>query len=163
MNNQTIQEQEAAETLFKLHKEPPVLFNHSLLEDKINVICDKISLIFDKLNTIEKTYISLNADLIIQNIKISEQLHGKLEEPQFEMPQGSSEQVKELFYYQNNGRFIIYGPGTFDNRPQLKQYGEWNSSNKTWVLNNITEEELLLKFPKIIKKEKDIIINDNEL
>ena len=144
-----------------VHSEPNT-FNYKSLEDKINVICDKINLIFDKLSTIEKTYISLNADLIIQNIKMSELLNGKLEEPEFEMPQDSTE--KELFYYQNNGIIIIHGPGTFDNRPTLKQFGEWNSTNKTWDLNKITEEELLLKFPKIIKKEKDIIIiNENEM
>jgi hypothetical protein len=162
MNNLNIDEQGAIDALLKLKTEQvePITFDYKSLEHKINVICDKINLIFDKLGTIEKTYISLNADLIIQNIKMSEQLNGKLEEPEFEMSQDSTE--KELFYYQNNGIMIIHGPGTFDNRPTLKQFGEWNSSNKTWDLNKITEEELLLKFPKIIKKEKDIIIiNEN--
>lgn len=181
MNNLKVNEQFAIDALLKIKTEgegnfvkqteysEPNIFNYKSLEDKINiiydkinVICDKIDLIFDKLSTIEKTYISLNADLIIQNIKMSEQLNGKLEEPEFEMPQDSTE--KELFYYQNNGIIIIHGPGTFDNRPTLKQFGEWNSTNKTWDINKLTEEELLLKFPKIIKKEKDIIIiNENEI
>lgn len=174
MNNLKVNEEFAIDALLKIktegeghfvkqteHSEPNI-FNYKSLEDKINVICDKINLIFDKLSTIEKTYISLNADLIIQNIKMSEQLNGKLEEPEFEMPQDSTE--KELFYYHNNGIIIIHGPGTYDNRPTLKQFGEWNSTNKTWDINKLTEEELLLKFPKIIKKEKDIIIiNDNEI
>ena len=122
--------------------------------------------ILEKLNKIEKTYVSINADLINQNIKMSELLNGKLKEPDFEMPDSSNQQnsensnkEKELYYYENNGKIIVYGPGTFDNRPTLKQYGDWNSFNKSWDLT-VDLNILLEKLPKIIKKEKSSLINN---
>jgi len=120
--------------------------------------------ILEKLNKIEKTFVSMNTDLINQNIKMSEILNGKLKEPDFEMPDSSNQQnsensnkEKELYYYENNGKIIVYGPGTFDNRPTLKQYGEWNSFNKSWDLT-VDLNILLEKLPKIIKKEKNSLI-----
>ena len=125
-----------------------------------------LTTILEKLDKIEKTYVSMNADLINQNIKMSELLNGKLKEPDFEMPDSSNQQnsensnkEKELYYYENNGKIIVYGPGTFDNRPTLKQYGEWNSFNKSWDLT-IDLNILLEKLPKIIKKEKSSLINN---
>lgn len=122
--------------------------------------------ILEKLDKIEKTFVSMNADLINQNIKMSELLNGKLKEPDFEMPDNSNQQnsensnkEKELYYYENNGKIIVYGPGTFDNRPTLKQYGEWNSFNKSWDLT-VDLNILLEKLPKIIKKEKNSLINN---
>uniref|UniRef100_A0A6C0LDZ6 Uncharacterized protein n=1 Tax=viral metagenome TaxID=1070528 RepID=A0A6C0LDZ6_9ZZZZ len=122
--------------------------------------------ILEKLNKIEKTFISMNADLINQNIKMSELLNGKLKEPDFEMPDSSKQQnldnsnkEKELYYHENNGKIIVYGPGTFDNRPTLKQYGDWNSFNKSWDLT-VDLNILLEKLPKIIKKEKNSLINN---
>ena len=125
--------------------------------------------ILEKLDKIEKTFVSMNADLINQNIKMSELLNGKLKEPDFEMPDSSNQQnsensntsnkEKELYYYENNEKIIVYGPGTFDNRPTLKQYGEWNSFNKSWDLT-VDLNILLEKLPKIIKKEKSSLINN---
>ena len=122
--------------------------------------------ILEKLNKIEKTFVSMNTDLINQNIKMSEILNGKLKEPDFEMPDSSNQQnsensnkEKELYYYENNGKIIVYGPGTFDNRPTLKQYGDWNSFNKSWDLT-VDLNILLEKLPKIIKKEKSSLINN---
>ena len=122
--------------------------------------------ILERLDKIEKTFISMNADLINQNIKMSELLNGKLKEPDFEMPDSSNQQnsensnkEKELYYYENNGKIIVYGPGTFDNRPTLKQYGDWNSFNKSWDLT-VDLNILLEKLPKIIKKEKSSLINN---
>ena len=122
--------------------------------------------ILEKLDKIEKTYVSINADLINQNIKMSELINGKLKEPNFEIPENStqanlenSNKEKELYYYENNDKIIVYGPGTFDNRPILKQFGEWNSNNKSWYLD-IELNVLLEKFPKIIKKEKSCLINN---
>ena len=116
--------------------------------------------ILEKLDKIEKTFVSMNSDLINQNIKMSELLNGKLKEPDFEIPDSSNQQnsensnkEKELYYYENNGKIIVYGPGTFDNRPTLKQYGDWNSFNKSWDLT-VDLNILLEKLPKIIKKEK---------
>ena len=122
--------------------------------------------ILEKLDKIEKTFVSMNADLINQNIKMSELLNGKLKEPDFEMPDSSNQQnsdnsnkEKELYYYENNEKIIVYGPGTFDNRPTLKQYGDWNSFNKSWDLA-VDLNILLEKLPKIIKKEKSSLINN---
>lgn len=125
-----------------------------------------LSKILEKLDNIEKTFVSMNADLINQNIKMSELLNGKLKEPDFEMPGSSNQQnsensnkEKELYYYENNGKIIVHGPGTFDNRPTLKQFGDWNSFNKSWDLN-VDLNILLEKLPKIIKKEKNSLINN---
>jgi hypothetical protein len=147
--------------------------------------------ILDRLDKIEKTFISINADLINQNIKMSEIINGKLKEPDFEMPESKNEmgnasnasnvsnvsntgnggngsnlshdnyclKEKELYYYENNGKIIVHGPGTFDNRPILKQYGEWNSFNKSWDLT-VDINILIDKIPKLIKKEKISLINN---
>lgn len=129
-----------------------------------------LSEILTRIEKLEKTYVSINADLINQNIKMSELLNGKLEEPEFEMPQsttsnGSNEsndtnskneiRVKELFFYEKNGQFSIHGPGTFDNKTQIKSLGsaEWNSINKTWDVVT-TREKIIETFPNIIEKEK---------
>ena len=121
----------------------------------------KLNLRMDKF---EKTHVSMNSDLINQNIKMSELLNGKLKEPEFEMPESAkskSEQSdgeqrpKELFYYEKNGQFSIYGPGTFDNKTQIKSLGsaEWNSINKTWDVVT-TKEKILETFPNITEKSK---------
>lgn len=135
--------------------------NFSSEQEKNTNILSQILLRIDKL---EKTYVSINADLINQNIKMSELLNGKLEEPKFEMPESAkskSEQsegeqrTKELFYYEKNGQFAIHGPGTFDNKSQIKSLGsaEWNSINKTWDVVT-TKEKILETFPNIIEKSK---------
>lgn len=130
------------------------------MTDEISSQKTLLTQILDKLDKMEKTYVSINTDLINQNIKMSELLNGKLKEPDFEMPEISTQQKtdnstkeKELYYYENNGKIIVYGPGTFDNKPTLKQFGEWNSFNKSWDLT-VDLSILLEKLPKIIKKEK---------
>ena len=139
--------------------------------EQYTFIQNKLIEILDKINNIEKTYVSINSDLIAQNIKMSEMLNGKLKEPEFEMPKNegngngngsindsdsessTGKSIKELYYFEKNGQFIVHGPGTYDNRPILKQYGEWDSFNKTW--NLIVEKETLLeKLPNIIEKSK---------
>lgn len=118
------------------------------LFDQIN---NKLNTIVDKIDNLEKTYVSLNTNLIEQNIKMSLLLHGKLEEPNFEE---STDKVKELYYYSSNDLIIVYGPGTFDNKTELSKYGSWNNNNKTWDLV-ISNETLLEKFPFIIFKSKE--------
>lgn len=135
-----------------------------------------LSEILIRIEKLEKTYVSINADLINQNIKMSELLNGKLEEPEFEMPQSTNSngsngsnrsndnnstnsnnetRVKELFFYEKNGQFSIHGPGTFDNKTQIKSLGssEWNSINKTWDIVT-TREKIIETFPNIVEKEK---------
>lgn len=132
-------------------------------QDKCLTQNDLLIKILDKLDNMEKTFLSINSDLINQNIKMSEQLCGKIKEPNFDMGENLNQnqtQEKDLFYYENNGKIIVYGPGTFDSRPILKQYGEWNSLNKSWDLT-VDLSILLEKLPKkIIKKEKNSLISN---
>ena len=133
--------------------------------DLFEEINSKLLMLVDKIDKLEKTYVSLNSNLIEQNIKMSQLIHGKLEEPQFENPTGDSDlnKVKELYYYNYNLLTIVYGPGTFDNKTELTKYGNWNNKNKTWDLV-ISNEVLLEKFPGIIFKEKEhnsLLINEN--
>ena len=124
-----------------------------------------------RIDNMEKTYVSLNADLIKQNIVMTELLNGKLKEPDFEMPDGSntnsngsngnngnnenSAAQKDLFYYESNNKIIVYGPGTYDNRSVLGPYGSWNSINKSWDL--VIEKNILLeKIPHLIYKMKEM-------
>lgn len=141
---------EISELYSKLHKE------------QISMLSE----ILTRIEKLEKTYVSINGDLINQNIKMSELINGKLEEPEFEMPQttndnnndnNSSNEIrfKELFFYEKNGQYCIYGPGTFDNKTKIKSLGsaEWNSINKTWDI--VTSKEKIIEiFPNIIEKEK---------
>lgn len=161
----------------------------SILEQSIPQILNKLDEIVNRMNIIEKTYVSMNADLINQNIRMSEIIHGKLKEPdsptnnnqcnnqsnnqnnsqnngQCNESSNSSnsnntenKEEKELFYYESNNKIIVYGPGTYDNRPILRQFGEWNSANKTWDLVT-TVENLIEKLPNIIQKEKYSFINE---
>lgn len=126
----------------------------------INTLFNKIDDILNKIQHLEKIYVSMNAELIAQNIRMSESLLGKLPEPEFEMPNNIKEsneskepKEKPLFYYEINNKIVVHGPGTYDNRPILKQHGEWNSINKTWDLT-ISMEQLLEKFPNITEKQK---------
>jgi hypothetical protein len=118
--------------------------------------------ILSRIEKIEKTYVSLNADLINQNIKMSEIVNGKWKEPDFEMPDlsgtsgtsGTNEnqiKQKDLFYYPINNKIVVYGPGTYDARDMIKQYGEWNKFNKCWDLI-IEEQKLLEVVPYVVKK-----------
>lgn len=122
--------------------------------------------ILSRIDKIEKTYVSLNADLINQNIKMSEIVNGKWKEPDFEMPDltsgnsgtsGSNENQikhKDLFYYEINNKVIVYGPGTYDAREKINKFGEWNKLNKCWDLI-IEEQKLLELVPYIVKKVKN--------
>jgi len=133
--------------------------------DYFSQILTKLNEILQRIDTLEKTYVSMNSDLINQNIRMSEIAYDKLQEP-MPLPSGNNsdtnsqneinnsvDKEKELYYYENNNKIIVHGPGTYDNRPILKRFGEWNSVNKTWDLS-IIMETLLEKFPNIIQKEK---------
>jgi hypothetical protein len=126
------------------------------------IIYNKLMEILEKIDNMEKTYVSINSDLITQNIKMCELINGKLKEPDFPVSNSGTDdktdssdnnKKKDLYYFEKNGKIVVYGPGTYDNRPILKQYGEWDGFNKAW--NLIIEKEILLqKLPNIIEKEK---------
>tara|TARA_B100002051_G_C16541322_1_gene537716 strand:+ start:274 stop:693 length:420 start_codon:yes stop_codon:yes gene_type:complete len=123
--------------------------------DLFEEINSKLSDLTDKIDNMEKTYVTLNTNLIQQNIKMSTLLYGKLEDPNLQNDQENLEtQVKELYYYVSNNTIIVHGPGTFDNKTELSKYGSWNGNNKTWDLV-IDKNVLLDKFPSIIFKSKE--------
>ena len=119
--------------------------------------------LIQKVDNLEKTFIALNANLIQQNIELSKKVNGKLPDPTpvndetngngSNGSNGSTTGTKEIYYYKNNGKIIIHGPGTYDNKDKFREYGGWNSVNKTWDLV-IEENKLIEILPNIIMKEK---------
>ena len=108
--------------------------------------------IFKKIETLEATLVTINADLIKQNIKLSEAALGKLPEPEEIVVNTPTEpKQKELYYTIKNERVCVFGPGTFDNKSVLKENGEWDSINKSWKLR-ITIEKTKELFPNILEK-----------
>ena len=121
------------------------------------------------LEKIEKGLLSINTDLINQNIKMSDIAFGKLPEP-LPLPnengtgnssnnfgsssnENSDNSTKELYFYEQNNALVVYGPGTYDNKDKLKKFGEWNGINKNWKLT-ISRETLFQEFKNITEKEK---------
>ena len=121
------------------------------------------------LEKIEKGLLSINTDLINQNIKMSNIAFGKLPEP-LPLPNengtgnssnnsgnsvnsSNENSTKELYFYEQNNALVVYGPGTYDNKDKLKKFGEWNGINKNWKLT-ISRETLFQEFKNIIEKEK---------
>ena len=140
------------------------LYNTSNASNKNNQSNEKIILllteILSRIEKIEKTHISLNADLINQNIKMSQIVNGKWKEPDFEMPDLSSTnenqiKPKDIFYYEINNKMIVYGPGTYDAREKINKFGEWNKLNKCWDLI-IEESKLIELVPYVVKKVRTV-------
>ena len=107
--------------------------------------------LIQKVDNLEKTFIALNANLIQQNIELSKKVNGKLPDPTPVNEETNG--TKEIYYYKNNGKIIIHGPGTYDNKDKFREDGGWNSVNKTWDLV-IEESKLMEILPNIIMKEK---------
>ena len=141
-------------------------------------ILSKLDDISNRIENIEKTYVSMNADLINQNIRMSEIVNGKLQEPESQVSNEinktsdnnntinknnenneTHEFKKELFYYENNGKIIVHGPGTYDNRPILRQLYILNPM--FYLLSSIHHIDVLKeKLPNIIEKEKNLFISE---
>ena len=120
--------------------------NEELL-NKLNSIIESIDNNTRKLDNLELGLLSVNKDLIEQNMKLSTSLLGNA--PVQDEVRNTVE--KELFYESRNGRINVHGPGTFDNKDVLKANGKWDGINKAWNMN-ITQEELLELFPNITEK-----------
>ena len=123
---------------------------------------NKLEQILNKVNNIERALLTVNSDLIKQNIYLSELLYvNSSEEVDTDTVTNTVTDTvtftitenKELCYYTKNNLIIVHGSGTFDNKDKLKEHGSWNSTNKSWDLN-ISIEKLLEIFPNIINKEK---------
>ena len=106
---------------------------------------EQYSTIINKLNTLENGLLSLNKDLIAQNIQLSNRLLGPAPIAQ------DNSIIKELFYSESNGRLNIHGPGTFDNKDTIKSNGNWDSFSKSWNMN-IPLETIKELFPNITHK-----------
>jgi hypothetical protein len=105
----------------------------------------------DNLSDSMKSLIELNQSLLKQNIKLSNQVYGKLQ-----IPEDNSGSVKKELFYKEYGEniYIIHGPGTYDNKEQIKSLcegAEWMKEEKGWrvmcELSTITD-----KFPDISVK-----------
>jgi len=118
------------------------------LNNKLDLILKSLNENTSKLNNIEQGLLSINTDLIEQNIKFSNTLLGTVPIP----AEIVSTVEKELYYSETNGRIIAHGPGTFDNKDKLKSNGQWDQFKKSWNMN-ITRAELLTMFPNIINKQ----------
>lgn len=118
----------------------------TMVEKKFEENDNNIKRIESNMLKLEKTLLSLNEKLIAQNIRLSDSLVGKLKEPELE------NNSKPLFYTLiNENKIKVFGPGTFDNKSKLKSNGEWDSNDKSWLLN-INEDKLKEIFPNIIQK-----------
>jgi len=106
---------------------------------------EQYSNLINKLDTLENGLLSLNKDLIAQNILLSNKLLGPA--PVAE----DNSVVKELFYSDSNGRINIHGPGTYDNKDTIKSNGNWDSYSKSWNMN-VQLETIKELFPNIIHK-----------
>lgn len=110
------------------------------------------SIIFKELENINKQLcglIEINDALVKQNIKLSEELYGKVK-----LPQSPKSDKKELYYYNLDDFYIlIYGPGTYDNKPTIKTLtnAEWDKSLRGWKVTSPIED-IQSKFPDIVYK-----------
>lgn len=158
--------------ILNLEKMEKSALNLEKMEKKIDSKFDNLEKRINfNLEKIEKGLLSINTDLINQNIKMSNIAFGKLPEP-LPLPNengsnnsGSSNNsenssnekydnsTKELYFYEQNNALVVYGPGTYDNKDKLKKFGEWNGINKNWKLT-ISRETLFKEFKNIIEKEK---------
>ena len=106
--------------------------------------------ISQKVNKIENYLLSLNSDLISQNLKLSRKVF-----PDYVNPNQNDYEIeeKELFYEEiNDNLYKISGSGTYDNRETIKtNNGNWDKDNKVWIMN-ISVDKLIEIFPKIKNK-----------
>lgn len=151
-------------------------FNTKL--DNLNIsqinLTNKIDDLFDKLNVFENSVISINSELIKQNIILNnenKELKLKInsstqindeEQPPLWLSNAeklSSNNIlnkiltKELFYKNINNKIIISGSGTYDAKEILKSLGaSWNDFSKVWE-GNIDLNLLKENFPNIKEQE----------
>jgi len=121
------------------------------VNNKLDSILKQLNENARKLENLEKGLVSVNTDLIAQNIKFSNKVLGNVPVPD-EIKSSSPQVEKELFYSESNGRINIHGPGTFDNKDLIKGNGNWDSFSKSWNMN-ISLDKILELFPKIVNKD----------
>jgi hypothetical protein len=111
------------------------------------------SALYKELQEINKKLTSLievNDALVKQNIKLSEELYGKVKLPSSPAP----DTKKELYYCKLDDLYnAIHGPGTYDNKPTIKMLtnAEWDKTLKAWKVTS-PEQDIIEKFPDISLK-----------
>ena len=112
--------------------------------------------IFKELEEINKklsSFIEINESLVKQNIKLSEELYGKVK-----LPSSPEQGKKELYYCKLDEVYNgIHGPGTFDNKPAIKTLtnAEWDKTLKAWKVT-APFKDIITKLPHISLKELPI-------
>ena len=99
----------------------------------------------DQINKKLSGLIEINECLVKQNMKLSEELYGKVKLPS--SPELNNK--KELYYCKLDDLYnLIHGPGTFDNKPIIKTLinAEWDKTLKAWKVTS-PFEDILLKLP----------------
>jgi len=95
--------------------------------------------------------IEINDALVKQNMKLSEELYGKVKLPS----SPTSEVKKELYYCRLDDLYnVIHGPGTYDNKPTIKTLMNvsWDQPLKAWKVTS-SLEDIKSKFPDIILRD----------
>tara|TARA_Y100000389_G_C17240496_1_gene402831 strand:- start:358 stop:711 length:354 start_codon:yes stop_codon:yes gene_type:complete len=98
----------------------------------------------EQINTKLSSLIEINESLVKQNIKLSEELYGKVK-----LPSSPEQSKKELYYCKLDDLYnVIHGPGTFDNKPTIKTLtnAEWDKTLKAWKVTS-PFEDILTKLP----------------
>ena len=95
--------------------------------------------------------IEINDALVKQNLKLSEELYGKVKLP----PSPTVDIKKELYYCNLDELYnLIHGPGTFDNKPTIKTLtnATWDQSLKAWIVTS-SIEDIIAKLPDILLRD----------
>lgn len=95
--------------------------------------------------------IEINDALVKQNLKLSEELYGKVKLPS----SPAADIKKELCYCTLDELYnLIHGPGTFDNKPTIKTLTNaiWDQSLKAWKVTS-SIEDIKVKFPDILLRD----------
>lgn len=103
-----------------------------------------------EINTKLSGLIEINDALVKQNLKLSEELYGKVKLPS----SPTLDSKKELYYCNVDELYnLIHGPGTFNNKPTIKTLNNatWEQSLKAWKVTS-SVEDIKLKFPDILLK-----------
>lgn len=112
------------------------------------------SIIFRELqeiNTKLSGLIEINDALVKQNLKLSEELYGKVK-----LPSSPTADIKKELYYCTLDELynLIHGPGTFDNKPIIKTLtnASWDHPLKAWKVTS-SVEDIKAKFPDILFRD----------
>ena len=105
-----------------------------------------------EINTKLSGLIEINYELVKQNLKLSEELYGKVK---LSSSSETTNVKKDLYYCSLDELYnLIHGPGTFDNKPAIKTLtnATWDQSLKAWkVMSSV--EDIKVKFPDILFRD----------